>query len=159
MPVRVQYVSLEKEGIGITLFAPVIIANLLQSLAHSAADAEVPAVSSQRNVLQRIPGVLSEQWVLQKAPVFVFAQKSVGANRFRGTRALFRLRINGPNRNGQSKSAHGRGSQRLTSPRLWSGSRRCIRPETEPSPIFARRMRTDRPRSKLPQLWLSQACR
>src|ERR1700733_9722631 len=91
MPVRVQHESFEVKRIGIRLFSPIIVADLLQDLASPAADAEVPAVRSQGNVLQRIPGVLPERWILQKAPVFVFAQKSVGANRFRGTGWLVRL--------------------------------------------------------------------
>src|SRR5690242_3833643 len=101
MPVRVQHVSFEVKRIGIVLSAPIVVADLLQHLARPAADAEVPAVRSQANVFQRIPGVLPERWVFQKAPVLVFAQKSVGANRFGVTRGLVRLRMQSRNRSRQ----------------------------------------------------------
>src|SRR5580658_743717 len=110
MPVRVQHVSFKEEGIRIRLFAPVIVANLLEGLPHSAADAEVPAVSSQGNVLQRIPEVLPERWIFQKAPVFVFAQESVSANRYGGTCRLVRLRVRNGDRSGQAKNPPRSGS-------------------------------------------------
>src|SRR5262249_24106457 len=99
MPVRMQYVSLEVKLVGVILLAPIIVANLLQDLARPADDTEIPASGSEWNVLQRIPGILPERSVLQKAPVFVFAQKSVGANRLclRVNRHHQRERgINGP---------------------------------------------------------------
>src|SRR5580692_5586930 len=103
MPVRVQHVSFEVKRIGIRLFSPIIDADLLQDLTSPAADAEVPAVRAQGNVLQRIPEVLPERSVLQKAPVFIFAQKSVSANRFRGTGGLVRLRLRDGDRGGQAE--------------------------------------------------------
>ncbi len=72
MPVCVQHVSFEEEVIVIRLFAPTIIADLLEHLSCLAADSEEPAVRSQGNVLQTIPEVLPQRRVLQKAPVFVF---------------------------------------------------------------------------------------
>src|SRR5580658_8843131 len=110
MPVRVQHVSFEVKRIGIRLFSPIIVADLLQDLTSPATDAEVPAVWSQGNVLQRIPEVLPERWVLQKAPVFVFAQESVGANRFRGTDGLGRLRLRSGNRSGHANDPPRTGS-------------------------------------------------
>src|SRR5580658_3747240 len=115
MPVRVQHVSFEVKRIGIRLFSPIIIADLLQDLASPAADAAVPAVASQGNVLQRIPEVPPERWVPQKAPVFVFAQKSVGANRFRGTGGLVRLRLRSGNCSGHAKDPPRSGSHYLIS--------------------------------------------
>src|SRR5580704_18082458 len=132
MPVRVQHVSLEEERIGIVLLAPIVIANLLEGLPHSAADAEIPAVSSQGNVLKRIPKVLSKRWILQKAPVFVFAQECVSANRFGGTRGLARLSPQNGDAGGQNDDPRRSGSHGLTCLTLRSGPRRCSRRETVP---------------------------
>src|SRR5580658_2462398 len=158
MPVRVQHESLQEERIGIVLLSPTIVANLLEGLAHSAADAEIPAVSSQGNVLQRIPKVLSKRCILQKAPVFVFAQESVSANRFGGTRGLARLSPQNGDAGGQNDDPRSSGSHGPISLRLRSGSRRCIRRETVPSQSFFRRLSSARPGPRRLRLWLLLAC-
>ena len=73
MPVRVQHVSLKEEAVGISLFAPIIVADSLEDLARLAAYSEEPVVMSQGNILEPIPRVLPQRWVLQEAPILIFA--------------------------------------------------------------------------------------
>src|SRR5580700_10444292 len=98
MPVGVQHVSFEEEGVGIVLFSPIVIAYLLEGLARLAANGEKPAVRSEPDVFDGIPEVLTKREVFQKAPVFVFAHQAVGANRLAGIDSLAGLCVGDGNR-------------------------------------------------------------
>src|SRR5262249_51837212 len=145
VPVCVQHVSLEIKLIGVVLFAPIVVTNLLQNLTHPTANAEVPAVPSKGNVLQGIPEIPPERCVLQKAPVFAFAQKRVDANRFGGTWGPVRLGLQSRNRGCQRNDPSQGGSHSATSPQPGNESRRCIPPETGPSRSSADRSRRAHP--------------
>jgi hypothetical protein len=75
MNIGVHHIPLKKERVLERLLAPVIVPDPLEVLPNLAAEANVPVVSMvfQAYVLNRIPEVLPEGGVPQKAPVLVFA--------------------------------------------------------------------------------------
>jgi hypothetical protein len=74
MNIGVSHIPLEKESVLDRLLAPVIVPDPLEVLPNPASNAYVPVVEMvpQAYVLKRIPEVLPEGGVPQKAPVLVF---------------------------------------------------------------------------------------
>src|SRR5262249_49116999 len=86
MPIRVYHVTLEKEGVRISLLSPVIVAGLFENLPYFASDSQIPIVRAETNVLQRIPNVLTTARVLEETPILVLAQQAVRGDALRGRR-------------------------------------------------------------------------
>ena len=74
MNIGVRHIPLEKESVLDRLLAPVIVPDPLEVLPSPASNAYVPVVEmvSQAYVLNRIPEVLPEDGIPQKALVFIF---------------------------------------------------------------------------------------
>jgi len=72
---------------------PVIVSDLFPDLSRLSSNREVPIVRavSQRNVFDRVPEVLPEIRIPQKAPILVLAQQLVTAIRDRGSGYRIRL--------------------------------------------------------------------
>jgi len=74
MNIGVRHIPLEKESVLDRLLAPVIVPDPLEVLPGPASKAYVPVVAMvpQAYVLNRIPEVLPEGGIPQKAPVLIF---------------------------------------------------------------------------------------
>jgi hypothetical protein len=76
MNIDVPHIALEKEGVLERLLAPVIVSNPFPVLTGLTSNAEVPVVTMvpEADVLNRIPEILAEGRVAEKAPVLVRGQ-------------------------------------------------------------------------------------
>jgi hypothetical protein len=76
MNIEVRHIPLEKEGVLDRLLTPVLIPDPLKVLPNLTSNTQVPvvAVVPQPHVLDRIPEVLPEGGVPQKAPVLIRRQ-------------------------------------------------------------------------------------
>jgi hypothetical protein len=76
MNIKVHHIPLEKEGVLERLLAPVIVSDPFPVLTGLTSNAEVPVVVMipEADVLDRIPEILTEGGVPEKAPVLVRRQ-------------------------------------------------------------------------------------
>jgi hypothetical protein len=110
VPIHVQHVSFEEEGVGIVLLAPIVISDLLEGFARLTADGEEPALWSEADIFDGVPEVLAKRGVFQKAPIFVFAHQAVGAKRLAGIGRLVGLCVRNGNRGCQCEYPEQSGS-------------------------------------------------
>jgi hypothetical protein len=76
MNIKVHHIPLEKEGVLERLLAPVIVSNPFPVLTGLTSNAQVPVITMvpEADVLDRIPEILAEGRVPEKAPVLIRGQ-------------------------------------------------------------------------------------
>jgi len=84
--------------------------DLLEGFARLAANGEEPALRSEPDIFDGVPEILTKRGIVQKAPVFGFAQKAVSANRLAGIGRLIDLCVGDGNRRGQYEYSQKSGS-------------------------------------------------
>jgi hypothetical protein len=74
--IEVHHIALKKESVLERVLPPVIVADPFKVLSSLTSNAQVPVIAMvpQPYVLDRIPEILPERWVPQKAPVFIPSQ-------------------------------------------------------------------------------------